>query len=77
MKFRDYINEKMMMGRRRFRGFADGHREIMMGQDDHGMHFAEIRDKDGNVESSTTKKTKAEVDKWFHGHGIKKIKWKK
>lgn len=75
MKFKDYINERMMMGRNRFRGFADGHREIMMGQDDHGMHFAEVRDRHGDIESSTTKKTQQQIMKWFEEHGIKKIQW--
>jgi len=66
-----FLNES----KKKWSGKTDKGKGVEMGQDKSGMYYGEIRDRYGDIESSTTKKTKQEVDKWFSEQGIKKIKW--
>ena len=49
---------------------------VKMGQDKNGMWYGEIKQKDGEI-SSTTANSRKEVDDWLSGHGIRDIKWNK
>lgn len=62
-------------GKSKWTGKTDKGKKVEMGQDKSGMYYGAIRDRYGDIESSTLKKTKNEVDKWFDEHGIKKIIW--
>ena len=43
-------------------------RTVQMGQHSNGIYWATIREKDGTIESATTKKTSAEVWRWIEDH---------
>ena len=40
-------------------------RELKTGQEDNGLHYGQIRNRDGEVESAITCKTGAEVNQWL------------
>ena len=43
-------------------------RGLDFGQDENGLHWAEIRDEDGMVESATIQDTPADIFKWIREH---------
>jgi len=75
-KLDNYLNEAGKIKKTGpFKGTTNDGKKVRMGQEKSGMFYGEIRDKSGNIESSTTKKTQTEVMKWFEKHNIKKINW--
>ena len=72
MKLRDYFNE-VIKGKDTWTG-TSGDKKVKIGQEKNGMYFGEVRDKHGDIESSTTKKTMDQVKKWLDKQ-VKNIKW--
>ena len=72
-----YLNEKKIKSVNNFTGISTDGKKILLKQEDSGIYYGEIRDKNNKVESSTTKKTQNQVMKWFKEHNIEDIKWDK
>ena len=75
-KIDNFLNE-VIKGQSSWTGKTEKGRKVKMSQEKSGMYYGEIRDEYGDISSSTTAKTKQDVDKWFSSQGIKKIKWDK
>jgi hypothetical protein len=56
-----------------WRALTNKGQAIEMGQHENGIYWACLRDEFGDVESATTKFTRAEIDQWLEEHGVKSL----